>query len=255
LGSICRGDLQERLNFIYRLHLPPALPLSELEDSHTLDDDGGVESCSEVDEAEEVDGSDGIEKDNDGTIMDPLGAGVVVIEGKVTRQSSTDSHRSLETHPPKFESNSAEEMAELSEHFPTKCVDFIKDSDVGTNVRTTGSDVVTNISHDRTSNSGGLTKVSERSTKSSEGSASPSEGSSEAWDRGSAENGNIGSYFIPENEFVDMDLGEAVTTGQQGIYHVVEGSDLTDGVNRNNLGQRSEEDGNDDGNMNQVSNI
>jgi hypothetical protein len=109
-----------------------------------------------------------------------------------------------------------------------------------------------NISHDRAGNSGDLTNVSERSTKSSECSASPSEGSSEAW-----ENGNVGSYFIPGNEFVDMDLGEdkAVTTGQQGIYHVVEGSDLTDGVNRNNLGQRSEEDGNDDGNMNQVSNI
>ena len=260
MGIICRGDLHERLNFIYRLHLHPALPLFELEDSNTLDDDGGVDSCSEADEAEDVDESDGTKKHSDGTIMDPLGAGVVVIQGKVTRQSSTDSDRSrrnIETHPPKSENVTSEGIAESSEHFPTNCKDLTKVSDVVTSV----SDIVTNvtdISNDRTTNTEDLTNVSNDLTKVSkpfESSASPSEESSEVWDGCSVESDNMGFDFIAENEFVDMDIGDnrAEMNGQQGTYHVAEGSDVTDGIKRNEIGRHSEEDGSSDGNMNQVS--
>jgi hypothetical protein len=254
LGVICRGDLHERLKFIYRLHLPPALQLSELEESNTPDDDRGVDSCSEVDEAEEVNESDGIERYNDGTIMDPLGAGVVVIQGKVTRQSSTDSERSrrsLEIHPSKSESSTSEKMAKPSEDFPTNSKDFAKVSDVVTDV----SDFTTNVSDDHATNSEDmtnvsevLTKVSEHSTKPSEGSACPSEVSSEIWD-GSVESDSMGF------DLVDMDCGTggADTKSRQGIYRVVEGSDVTDGTNRNEVGQHSGVDGSSGGNMNQVS--
>ena len=264
LGLICRGDLQERLNFIFRLHLPPALPLCELEDNNLQDDDGGVDSCSEVDEAEEVDESDGIEKNNDGTILDPLGAGVVVMEGKVTRQSSTDSEHSrqnLKTHPPKFENTATAGMANSSEHFPTKYEELTKVSKTS-NTSTNVSEAAINISLGSTSTTKGLTKVSddltnlsEFSTKPSEGSASLSEGSSDVCDEDFVRNENMGFDFIAENEFVDLDLADNVPEmrGQQGIYHVVEGSDVTDGIDGNNFGQRSEEDWNIEGKMNQVS--
>ena len=255
LGVICRGDLHERLKFIYRLHLPPALPLSELEERNRPDDDRGVDSCSEVDEAEEVNESNGIERYNDGAIMDPLGAGVVVIQGKVTRQSSTDSERSrrsLETYPSKSESSTSERMAKPSEDFPTNSKDFAKVSDVVTDV----SDFTTNVSDDRVTNSEDmtnvsevLTKVSDHSTKPSEGSASPSEDSSEIWDGCSVESDNMGF------DLVDMDCGTggADTKSRQGMYRVVEGSDVTDGTNRNEVGQHSGVDGSSGGNMNQVS--
>lgn len=93
LGVICRGDLHERLNFMFRLHLPPALLPSDLEDEDSLDEDR-VDSCSEVDDSEEVDGSDENQRFENGTHMDPLGAGVVVTQGTVTRQKSCESDRS-----------------------------------------------------------------------------------------------------------------------------------------------------------------
>lgn len=249
LGIICRGDLHERLKFIYRLHLPPALPLSELEENTTLEEDGEVVSCSEVDVAEEADESDGIEKHNGGTSMDPLGAGVVVIEGKVTRQSSTDSERSrrnLETHPSNSENIPSEGITKPAEDIPTS---FTSVSDVGSNVsddHTSNCEVFKNVTESSA-------KACEHSTKRPEGSATPSEGSSEIWDGCSIESDNNGYDFIPEDEFVDVDYGIDRTNTKQGVYHVVESSDVTDGIQRNKVGKYSETDGSDDGNMNQVS--
>ena len=250
LGIICRGDLHERLKFIYRLHLPPALPLSELEENTNLEEDGEVDSCSEVDVAEEVDESDGIERYKDGTFLDPLGAGVVVIEGKVTRQSSTDSERSrrnLKTHPSDSENITSDGITKPVEDIPTN---FTNVSDVGSNVsdgRTSNCEVLINVPES-------LTKGSDHSTKLHEGSATPSESSSEVWDGCSLESDNNGYDFIPDDEFVDIDYGvdRTNTKSQQGVYHVVEGSDVTDGVQRDKVGRYSETDGGDDENMNQV---
>lgn len=252
LGIVCRGDLHERLKLIYRLHLPPALPLSELEENSTPEEDGGVDSCSEVDVAEEADESDGIERFKDGTFMDPLGAGVVVIEGKVTRQSSTDSERSrrsLRTHPLDSENIISEGITKPAEEFPNN---FTSVSDAGSNVsdeRTSNCEVLINDPKS-------LTKGSEHSTKFPEVSATPSESSSEIWDGCSLEGDDNGYDFIPEDEFVDIDyagVDRRDTKGQQGVYHVVESSDVSDGMQRNKVGQYSKTDGGEDGNMNQVS--
>ena len=242
LGIICRGDLHERLKFIYRLHLPPALPLSELEENTTLEEDGEDVSCSEVDVAEEVDESDGIEKHNGGTSMDPLGAGVVVVQGKVTRQSSSDSERSrrnLETHPSNSENVPTEGITKPPEDIPASFTSVSDD-------HTSNCEVFENV-HESSA------KVYEHSTKRPEGSATPSEGSSEIWDGCSIESDNNGYDFIPEDEFVDIDYGIDRTNTKQGVYNVVESSNVTDGMQRGKVGKYSETDGSDDGNMNQVS--
>lgn len=86
LGLICRGNLQERLNLMFLLHLPPALPLYELDISNTKEEDEELDSCAEVDESDDVCEYDGINKTTGDILMDPLGAGVVVIDGKESKQ-------------------------------------------------------------------------------------------------------------------------------------------------------------------------
>ena len=265
LGLICRGDLQQRLNFIYRLHLPPALPLSELEDGNSPDEDGGVESCSDVDEAEECDESDGIDMHNGASLLDPLGAGVVVIQGKVTRQSSTESERSgrnVKPHLPKSENISSEQSA--SDDRQADFDNFTKDSADTPNV----SETVTNVSETVTNVSKNLpnclkdvdnsfdcpTAILKENTKASEGSANASEASSEIWDGCSIESDNMEFDLITQNELVDED-GEGYlrdTKGQPGVYHVVVGPEATDATARGKIGQLSEVDGSCAENMNQV---
>ena len=243
---------------MYHLHLPPALPLAELEDNSTYDEDGGVGSCSEVDEAEEVDESDGIERYNDGTVMDPLGAGVVVLEGKVTRQSSRDSERlswDLQNNPPNTGGNSLDMVTKPSEDFRSSAKSDTGVSDVRTNasgLEENFSGALTNISGDRgTAVSKDLSKVSEFLTNRFEGSAPSSEGSSEIWDGCSIESDNMGFDFIAEHELAGGADNEVDKSDTRGTYHLAEASDVTDGVKRNDVGQQSGKDAN--GKMNQVS--
>lgn len=77
---------------MYRLHLPPALLLSDHDGDNLLEEDG-VDSCSEIDESEKIEESDKDTKFAEGkTDMDPLGAGVVVIHGTLTRSKSNGSN-------------------------------------------------------------------------------------------------------------------------------------------------------------------
>ena len=123
LGVICRGELNDRLNFMYRLHLPPALPLSDYDGDNSLEEDG-VDSCSEIDESEKIEESD---KDTSfaesETDMDPLGAGVVVIHGTLTQSKSNESNTK----------NNSEDATNISDDVTKDSDDFTNRSDVATN--------------------------------------------------------------------------------------------------------------------------
>ena len=101
---------------MYRLHLPPALLLSDHDGDNLLEEDG-VDSCSEIDESEKIEESDKDTKFAEGkTDMDPLGAGVVVIHGTLTRSKSNGSNTT----------NNSEDATNVSD-------DVTKDSDGFTN--------------------------------------------------------------------------------------------------------------------------
>lgn len=51
LGIICKGELQDRMQFMYRMHVPPAL---SDDDTAQVSDEESVDSCDELTEGESV---------------------------------------------------------------------------------------------------------------------------------------------------------------------------------------------------------
>ena len=51
LGIICKGQLQDRMQFMYRMHVPPAL---SDDDTAQVSDEESVDSCDELTEGESV---------------------------------------------------------------------------------------------------------------------------------------------------------------------------------------------------------
>lgn len=50
LGIICKGELQDRMQFMYRMHVPPALS----DEAVDLSDEESVDSCMELTESGSV---------------------------------------------------------------------------------------------------------------------------------------------------------------------------------------------------------
>ena len=50
LGIICKGELQDRMQFMYRMHVPPAL----CDEAADLSDEESLDSCVELTESEGI---------------------------------------------------------------------------------------------------------------------------------------------------------------------------------------------------------
>lgn len=71
LGIICKGELQDRMQFMYRMHVPPALCD---EASEELSDEESLDSCVELTESERIEGSTSQARDQ-GQSRDQCGLG------------------------------------------------------------------------------------------------------------------------------------------------------------------------------------
>lgn len=71
LGIICKGELQDRMQFMYRMHVPPALCD---EASEELSDEESLDSCVELTESERIEVSTSQARDQ-GQSRDQCGLG------------------------------------------------------------------------------------------------------------------------------------------------------------------------------------
>ena len=71
LGIICKGELQDRMQFMYRMHVPPALCDEATEE---LSDEESLDSCAELTENESIEVSASQERDQ-GQSRDQCGSG------------------------------------------------------------------------------------------------------------------------------------------------------------------------------------
>lgn len=101
LGIICKGELQERMQFMYRMHVPPAV----CDEAADLSDEESLDSCTELTESSgsEVTASQSRDQGAAGRLTTeelPLSISPRTKGGDETRRTDEDNVKRVREIPP-----------------------------------------------------------------------------------------------------------------------------------------------------------